>query len=205
MPGHTITTDAVVLDRRPPSESFQQLCLFSAEHGNLVALQRVPKKPNPAHTPADLFDDASLILESSNQGRTWFVKELRILARRSEIGRSYECLRHASMLAALVQRNPVHEESREAVGRLIQTGLDAFARGVRPDVTYLKCLYLFARDEGYPVKQDWLPSLGEHEYALARQALMEPLERQTSAPGDVAVVRQSLEAYLSGQTDIVIP
>jgi hypothetical protein len=99
------------------------------------------------------------MLESSNQGRTWFVKEIRITTRRSGIGRSYDALRFASALASVVSRNPVHEESRANVARMLGTALDALASGARPDAVHLKSLYLFARDEGYPVQQEWMPSL----------------------------------------------
>ena len=62
------------------------------------------------------------MLESSNQGRTWFVKEIRITTRRAGIGRSYDALRFASALAAVISRNPVHEESRENVARMLRDG-----------------------------------------------------------------------------------
>lgn len=205
MPGQTLTTEAFVIEKRPPSDAFQAFGLFSPEHGNLLALQRIPRKPSGSHVAADLFDEVGLMLESSNQGRTWFVRELRVQTRRAAIGRSYEALRFACALAAVVSRNHVHEESRHAVARLLRTGLDAFAASERPDVVYLKSLYLFARDEGYPVKQEWLPSLGADTLATAAAALNLPLNRQEATAQEIARVRQSLEAYLAAHTDIIIP
>jgi hypothetical protein len=69
------------------------------------------------------FDEAFLSLESSNQGRTWFVREARILCRSAGIGRSYEALRAASAFAALIARNPrrgrePYEGRRPAANRL---------------------------------------------------------------------------------------
>jgi hypothetical protein len=205
VPGQTLTTDAFVLEKRPPADAFQTYLLFSPEHGNLLALQRVPKKSSPTHVAADLFDEVAVMLESSNQGRTWFVKEIRIGARRTGIGRSYDALRFASALVAVVGRNPVHEESRESVGRLLRTALDSFAEGVRPDVVYLKSLYLFARDEGYPVKQDWIPSLPDAERAGAASVLNSRVGDQAVPPDDVAAIRESLESYLGANTEIIIP
>jgi hypothetical protein len=205
VPGQTLTTEAFVIEKRPPSDAFQTFGLFSAEHGNLVALQRVPRKASASHVAADLFDEVSVMLESSNLGRTWFMKEIRIARRRSGIGRSYDALRFASALAAVISRNPVHEESRENVARMLSKALDALAEGPRPDVVHLKSLYLFARDEGYPVKQEWLPSLSAADNAVAREVLNRRLEAQVYPAADVARLRRSLEAYLGASTDIIIP
>lgn len=205
MPGQTLTTEAFVIEKRPPTDAFQAFGLFSAEHGNLLALQRVSKKPSPTHVAPDLFDTVSAILESSNQGRTWFVREIRILARRAAIGKSYDALRFASALAAVIGRNPVHEESRPNVEQLLRTALDAFAASGRPDIVHLKSLFLFARDEGYPVKQDWLPSLPAADRAVAAAVLNRPLSEQESRAEDVARLRRSLEEYLGSRTEIVVP
>ena len=205
MPGQTLTAEAFVIEKRPPADSFQTFVLFSAEHGNLLALQRVPRKPSGSHVSPDLFDEVCVFLESSNQGRTWFVREVRIVIRRSGIGRSYDALRFASALAAVVGRNPVHEESRECVAALLRTAFDAFGSAVRPDVVHLKSLYLFARDEGYPVKQEWLPSLSPADRAVAASVLNLPVGAQDAAPADVARIRQSLESYLASHTEIIIP
>lgn len=194
-----------MIERRPPADAFQTLVLFSAEHGNLLALQRIPRKPSPSHVAPDLFDTISAMLESSNQGRTWFVREVRIVTRRSEIGRSYDALRFASALVAVIGRNPVHEESRPNVEHLLRTALDAFGTAERPDIVHLKGLFRFARDEGYPVKQDWLPSLPAADRALATAVLNRRLSEQDSAPAEVARIRRSLEDYLGSRTEIVIP
>lgn len=205
MPGQTLTTEAFVIEKRPPSDAFQTLGLFSSEHGNLVALQRVPRKPSASHLSPDLFDEVSAMLESSNQGRTWFVKEIRIGTRRAGIGRSYQALLFASALASVISRNPVHEESRENVARLLRTAFDALALGSRPDAVHLKSLYLFARDEGYPVKQEWLPSLGAADRAVAQAVLNRRLDAQDSTTAEVARLRRSLEGYLGASTEIIIP
>ena len=205
MPGQTLTTEAFVIEKRPPADAFQTFGLFSAEHGNLLALQRLPRKPSPGHVAPDLFDTIAAMLESSNQGRTWFVREVRIVARRAAIGRSYDALRFACALVAVISRNPVHEESRPNVEHLLRTALDAFGTAERPDVVHLKSLYLFARDEGYPVKQEWLPSLPSSERAVAAAVLNRPLSEQVSPAAEVARIRRSLEDYLATRTEIAIP
>jgi hypothetical protein len=204
VPGLTLTAEAFVIEKRPPADAFQAFGLFSAEHGNLLALQRVPRKASPSQVSPDLFDEIYAMLESSNQGRSWFVREVRILTRRAAIGKSYDCLRFASALVAVISRNPVHEESRAPVALLLRTALDAFGSASRPDVVHLKSLFLFARDEGYPVKQEWLPSLPAADRRIATSVLTLKLKDQDSDSADVARIRRSLEDYLSTHTEIII-
>ena len=207
VPAQSLQTDAFVLLKRPPADTFQSFTVFSAEHGTLTILQRIAKKSAATNAALDLFDEASLLLESSNQGRTWFVKETQLLGRPAGIGRSYEALQFASEFTALLARNPVHEDSRAIVATLLRTALAAFATGVRPDAVFFKSLYCFARDEGYPVKQQWLPSLPDDLRAEAGRLLHTPLaglqelklESQTTR-----ILQRRLGEYLRGHTEILL-
>ncbi len=214
MPAQSLETDAFVLLKRLPVDSFQSFTVFSAGHGLLLVLQRLPKTRTRSTTARgqtaspivalDLFDEATLLLESSNQGRTWFVKESRLVTRPTGIGRSYEALQSASALAALIVRNPVHEESRTAVAHLLRTAFDAFANSVRPDVVYFKSLYRFARDEGYPLKQQWFPTLPAATRTELAGLLNRPLAGQTATPDSVVHLQRRLEEYLRGHTEILL-
>lgn len=204
MPAQTLTTDAFVLLKRPPADTFQSFAVFSAEHGALTILQRLSKKSSSTTVALDLFDEASLLLESSNQGRTWFVKEVRLVTRHATIGRSYETLREASALASLIARNPVHEDSRRAVATLMRTALAAFAEGARPDFVFFKSLYCFARDEGYPLKQQWFPTLTAADRTEVAGLLNRPLAEQAATTAAVARLRRRLEEYLRGHTEILL-
>jgi hypothetical protein len=203
VPGLPLTTDAFILLKRPPNDTFQTLTAFSAEHGTLTVLQRIAKKSASASPPLDLFDEASLLLESSNQGRTWFVKESRLVTRHSDLGRSYECLVAASTLASLIARNSVHEETRPAVATLLRTAFAALAQGSRPDIVYFKSLYCFARDEGYPLKQQWFPLLPAADRADVATLLNRPLFEQTLPAAAVHPLERRLEAYLRAHTEIL--
>ena len=204
MPAQSLSTVAFVLLKRPPADAFQTLSAFSPEHGNLLVLQRLPKKNTPALAPLDLFDEGELALDSSNQGRTWFVKEARLITRHPDLGRSYETLLQASSFASLIARNTVHEESRRAVGTLLRTALVAFAGGVRPDIVFFKSLYCFARDEGYPLKQQWFPTLPSADRADVAALLNHPLAEQTLVPPAVLRLQRRLEEYLRGHTEILL-
>lgn len=202
MPGQQLQTTAFILAKLPSgSDKFEQVTAFSSDHGSLHCLRRIAQSKTTA-TPLDLFDEAELWLESSNQGRTWFVKEHRFLQRHDGIGRSYEALRAAAALGTLISRNPVSEESRPALTDLLRASLTALAAGGRPDIAWLKALYCFLRDEGYPVKQQWWPELPEADRAPAAQVLNQPLAAQTADASTVARITRRLEDWVRAETEI---
>lgn len=214
MPGQQLQTSGFILSRQASgSDRFEQLAFFSPTAGLLHALTRLagraspsPKRPaSPAATPLDLFDEVELWLESSNQGRTWFVKEHRLIQRHDGIGRSYEALRAAAALGTLLVRNPVPDESREAVAALLRASFGALAGGGRPDVVWLKALYTLLRDEGYPAKQHWWPGLPAADRDTAAQLLNQPVAGQQAAAPDVARITRSLETWIRGETELHLP
>lgn len=203
MAGPSLSTAAWILQKSPPKEAFQPAAAYSAEHGTLRILQRVPRKPTPNHIPLDLFDHADLLLDAGSNG-TWFVKEVRLQHRHTGIGQNYRRLQHASAFTSLIARNPVHEESRAAVAGLIGTALAAFATSDRPDVVGFKSLYCFARDEGYPLKQQWWPTLPREDRNDVATLLNQPVAEQTSPTEQVAHLHRCLEDYLRSHTEILI-
>lgn len=204
VPAQSLQTDVFVLAKRPPEDAFQSFILFSAELGPFLALQRIARKSATTSQPLDLFDEASTILESSNQGRTWFVKEARVVQRHATMGRSYEALQVASALAGLVSRNRVEEQSRPAVAQLLRKAFAALAAGARPDVVHFKCLFRFARDEGYPLKEQWFPTLPSADRAEVVRLVNKPVANQSAEPAAVARLQRRLEEYLRGYTEILL-
>lgn len=204
MPGRQLQTEALVLTRKPPADRFQPLIVFSAQHGGLLCLRRLAAKATSASAILDLFDETDLCLETSNEGRTWFIKEARVLLRHDAIGRSYDALRLASVFAAIIARNPVHEESRAGVYRLLRQTFTAFGSTSRPDLVYLKALYCFARDEGYPVKEEWWQGLSATARTAAAEMLNQPVADQAVAPAAVNHLTHRLEDYLRAHTEILL-
>ncbi|MBI5691588.1 MAG: hypothetical protein HZC55_16015 [Verrucomicrobia bacterium] len=204
IPSLPLATDAFILAKRPSSDAFQGFSAFSPSQGLLLILQRLSRKSAASATPLDLFDEVALLLESPNQGQTWFVKEARLVQRSAGIGTSYETLRLASALANLIVRNPVPEESRPAVAGLLRTAFAAFASDPRPDIVYFKSLYRFARDEGYPLKQHWFPTLPAADRATVAALVNQPLAGQTAPAAEVTRLLRRLEEYLRGHSEILL-
>ncbi|HYC72622.1 MAG TPA: hypothetical protein VEB66_15540 [Opitutaceae bacterium] len=195
------TTGFVLARQASTSDSFEQLTVFDSVHGILHTLQRIPKKA-ASNPPLDLFDEAELWLESSNQGRTWFIKEHRLQHRPAGLGRSYESLRCASALAALLLRNPVPDESREPIAQLLRQTFAALAAHPRADVVWLKTLFCFLRDEGYPVKQQWWQDLPAGDREAAALILNQPLAGQDPDAAVVARFTRGLEDWLHRETEL---
>lgn len=203
MPGQQLQTSALLLSRQPAgADHFEQITAFSEEHGLLTCLRRLPKKAAGAATPLDLFDEAELALESSNQGRTWFIKEHRHLARHPGIGRSYAALKTAAALATLIVRNPVPDDSRGSVADLLRASLGALETGGRPDLVWFKALFCLLRDEGHPVKQQWWLHLAAPDRDAAAQLLNQPVAGQTIEPALVRSLTDRLEHWLLAETEI---
>ena len=202
MAGPSLTTDAIVLRPWPPTDTFQTFTVFTADHGLLRILQRIPKKPSAEHLALDLFDEVALLLEGTPAGDAWFVKEARLVTRHPGLGRRYTTLQHASALAQLVSRNPGPGDSHPAIYQLLRTALASFAHSDRPDIVYLKSLYCFARDEGHPLKQHWFPALPAGDRPLAITLINHPVAGQSAAPADVARLIGALENYLRQHTEI---
>ncbi|MBX3735907.1 MAG: hypothetical protein KF715_04385 [Candidatus Didemnitutus sp.] len=203
MPGQQLTTVAFILGRQASgSDTFEQLTAFSEEHGALLCLRRVSTKAATSAPPLDLFDEAELALESPSQGRTWFIKEHRHLRRFPGIGRSYDALRAAAALATLITRNPTADESRPPIVALLRQSLGSLETGARPDLVWLKSLFIFLRDEGYPVKQHWWQQLDSADRDAAAQILNQPIAGQHPEPASVAQLTQRLEAWVAADTEI---
>ena len=210
MSGPIHQTDAHVLARAAHAGDHLVLTCFSPGDGLLTALLRASRGQKPDAAPApDLFDRLALSLEhgrGSPSGGPWFVREHRLLVRHAAIGRDYEPLAAASRLARLVTQNPGPEDSRAAIDGLLAQAFAAFARpAARPDLVYFKSLYLLARDEGLPLKQEWVPSLPPGDRAFVASAL----SLSSDAPGgpssaDLARLVKRLEAYLAGEHDFRI-
>lgn len=204
MAAEPLATTAIVLDRTTGGENWLRLRCLSAGQGHLNCLQRLARRAAPTAPPLDLFDEAHLVLESRNQGRTWFVREAVPLRRRTALASSYAALEHACRLARVLARHLMPEDSRAAVVALFTRALDAWEAGGQPAAVYFKSLYLLARDEGYPVREDWWQSLRADDRAVVELVLRQPAGEQTTAPAEIARLVAALELYLLHNTELQV-
>ena len=118
--------EALILKTEPSGESFLKLHVLTAESGIFLCLKRLSKKADRSTTP-DLFDQAAVMFETSQQGTMRFVKEYQLIRRRERIGYNYRCLQNASRLSRLLVSNAAHMPESEVLYELTARALDAFA------------------------------------------------------------------------------
>ena len=203
MPEHE---EALVLKTEPSGESFIKLYLLTAESGIFLCMKRNSKKANSSTIP-DLFDTAVIHLETSQQGTMRFVKEYQLKQRRDVIGQDYRSLRSASRLSQLLVRNASHMPESEWLFRLTEQAFNAFAARKAPDVVLLKSLYLLLKNEGYPVRESWWPTLRADLRETAKCLLSEPSPVHIGKPEQKTCehIKQNLTDWMRHQTDLIIP
>ena len=203
MPKHE---EALVLKTEPSGESFLKLYVLTAESGIFLCMKRISKKINTSITP-DLFDTAVILLETSQQGTMRFVKEYQLRQRRDIIGQNYRSLRSASRLSQLLVTNASHMPESEWLFTLTERAFDAFAAGKAPDVVLLKSLYLLLKDEGYPVRESWWPTLRTDLRETAKRLLSKPSPPHIDkTEQDICEsIEHHLTQWMRHQTDLIIP
>ena len=203
MPEHE---EALVLKTEPSGESFIKLYVLTVESGIFLCMKRVSKKANSSTIP-DLFDTAVILLETSQQGTMRFVKEYQLRQRREVIGQNYRSLRSASRLSQLLVANASHMPESKWLFTLTERAFDAFAAGKAPDVVLLKSVYLLLKDEGYPVRESWWPTLRADLRETAKRLLSKPSPAHIDKAEQKTCesIEQDLIQWMRHQTDLIIP
>lgn len=194
---------ALVFDRHEQGERYWRYHLLCPESGPVEALWRRSTKLQ-APTPPDLFDEIEGTLEASGKSKALFFREHRVRTERHALARHYASFREASRFTRTLWRNLAHAEELPPLYQLSCDALDAFTRGLRPEVVHLKALYRFAKQEGYPVKEEWWTNLPAEDQERVAELLQTPTET-AGAPAEVARRHlQSLQRYLRAFTEILI-
>ncbi len=199
--------EGLVLRRDPAGERHLRLTLLDPGHGVVALLYRPQVKSGAAMVTPDLFDDAEIFPDTPRGagGRMPFVKEYRLLRRRSGIAKHYARLDLACRLASLLADNPHPPESWPALHALACTALDALVSRPAPEVTLLKFLWKLARDEGWPVREHWAASLPEPLANALHALLTAPLDTVDTAGIPAAVeLTARLEAWLVREAHYVV-
>lgn len=202
-----IRHEGVVIRRDPAGERHLRLCLLDPQHGVVTFLHRpAAKTGSPTVTP-DLFDDAELYPDSPKGGATTarFVKEYRLIRRRSGLSREYVRLELACRLSLLLADNPHPADSWPALHTLACAALDALETRPAPEATFLKFLWKLACNEGWPVREHFVPALPPPLAAALRTILVTPLDAipAESTPA-VRELTHRLEQWLVREAHYVV-
>lgn len=194
-----------LLRKAESGESHFLLVFFMRERGLQMALMRKRSRSSAlAHDP-DLFDSGELVLEQKGESKPAFLKEFTPNLRFTQIARQYKALQAASRLTQFYEKNLFHMEHFEAAWELLHTALGSFSKNRQPAVTYLKALYVFAKLEGYPVREEWLGNQSSDNRSLINTIMRQPVDAIELEPANVDHWIGKLEAYFMQSTDLIVP
>jgi hypothetical protein len=205
MAGTLMSSAGLVVGRTLTAGGYERLDLLTDGAG-LLPLMRRPGAKKAGPQP-DLFDLCEVRLEA-RAGGAWFLREYVLLRRFESLGPRYSALVAASEWARLVLANAPSVESTAFLYDVTLRALDAWERGIEPSAVRLKALYLFARDEGLPVREDWFAGLAETRKAVAASVINSPLDAFDSGGVDLATLdalATGLEKWMCGEHYIVPP
>lgn len=202
MGAQNLSATGIVLARRDTAGGFERLDVLTAAHGLLVCMRRPSRRAG--QTLPDLFDEAVMELEARS-GNAWFVRDYSVERRHPGIGTNYATLREAAAWSRFVLANAPHMDDLEPLHALTRQALGAWEAGRNPEAVHLKALFLFGREEGLPVKEQWLRELGEEERAEAAHILSTPTGDLDAAAAGAGVLASSLRRWFAEQHHVVDP
>lgn len=195
-----VATQAIVLKISPSGETFQQANILSSEMGVLTCMLR--RKQSKGAAPIDLFDQGEFHIELKEGSRSGFLKEFTLSTNRPGIGSSYEILTAAARFSKFLLSNPISEENANEIFELAEKTFNALDAKHPPNSVLLKTLFLYCRDEGYPVQEDWAHNLESEIKAIAVSIINTPLANINRTAQEQSVALESLITYMRDNSDI---
>lgn len=202
-----LETQAIVLNKESSNENFIRLELFCPNNGKLTCLARCSSKNQKNKTTTvlpDLFDCITVQLSPAKQGSLLFLKDFRLDRRYAGVSKNYSAFHYACLWVKILSLNLTHIDRPESLFLLTQKALDFFESLPNPQAIYFKTLYLFTRQEGYPIKEDWLINLPSEIMNEALIILQSALKEQKLIAGNVEKLIDHLHSWLRHSTEILI-
>lgn len=193
----------LVLGRIEQGERYWRFQLFNPDEGPIEALWRRSSKV-ASHAPPDLFQVIAASLNRAGKSKLPFITEFALKEGYAELAHSYPALKEATGFTRTIWQNLRHAEFFAPLFDLTTQALAAFASGLDPEVVHFKALYRFAREEGYPVKEQWWAQKCEADRALIAEIIQKPVgELRPEAAAQPHL--ENLKQYLHYHTEILIP
>lgn len=192
----------IVLQKELRGESGVLFKIFSKSEGIVALYKRVSQK-RAASLP-DYFDEVCFEVQKAKSGNMLFASECEILARRTELAKNYEAYECAAKLALCCANNGLYLENFERLYNNFEAALNALICGADAAVCELKFMYLFARDEGYAIKEDFFANLDPEGRSLFRQILLSPAKDSCAFASGARVLLGEMLTWISTNTDILI-
>lgn len=193
---------ALVLDRQLTGENHLRLSLLEPVSGRREVFYRQSAKAKA--TPPDLFDLGDYDLQEAKGGGAWFVREYHLRHRHAGISAHYRSFQIAGEWARFLRHNALHCHEPAMVFDIAARTFAALETGQHSEAVLLKGLYLFARQEGWPVKEAWLQGLPASEKKDAVYLLNTPLEELQLSPDSQRRLYRALKNWLAARDEVEI-
>ena len=193
--------EGIALSRVEAGENHLRISVFSETLGLQTVLFRKDRR-NRANDLPDLFDEIELSLAPPRSSGFRFVREYRVIAKKRELAHDHRRFQVASDLALLFLENGQHLLEPKPFSDLLRSALSALCKGGNPQVVYFKALFLFAREEGLPVKESWLSDLAKDERTRVRTILRRPVDSQEEELSTLCILVDSLRLWLNAETEL---
>jgi recombinational DNA repair protein (RecF pathway) len=203
MAGQTVQLTGIILKHEASGEQFHRINLLSPDHGSIMAMLRRPKRNIRASMP-DLFDEVEVVLEKKGGEGPGFIKELTIHRSRRGLAKSFIALELACEWSTILMKNLPRNLEVHSDYELLVKGLEAWEKRINPEAVFFKCLFVFARKEGYPVKADWFESLSHQKRVSIALILNTPIADLEIEPEQVRKRIEDLKHYIRYNTDIML-
>lgn len=190
----------ILLNQEDTGENFSRLIVFTS-HGLRRCLLRKVRKLSSV-SPPDLFDEVEITLQiPRNQGLP-FIKEHQVLEKRMSLAFDRSRFESACFLARFYIDNGEHLLDSSGFYRILQNALDALVDEGFPPTVLVKFLFLFAREEGLPVKESWLSGLPVESARQAIYVLNQPVKESGNLNKYVPQLFESLCQWLRSDTEL---
>ena len=200
MPDPELEIRGVVLNREETGENFIRLTLFCSNGLRRCLLRKVRKLS--AISPPDLFDETEIALQPNNSQGLSFIKEHQVLQKRMSLAFDRERFDAAGFLARFYIDNGEHLLDSIQFFRILQDALTSLIDHGHPPTVLVKTLFLFAREEGLPVKESWFSGLSV-EFAKVAQAILRlPVKESISLHDQAPLILESLCHWLRSETEL---
>tara|TARA_B110000438_G_scaffold290031_1_gene325293 strand:+ start:686 stop:1315 length:630 start_codon:yes stop_codon:yes gene_type:complete len=193
----------IVLARIEQGERYWRYQLFHPEEGPVEALFRRSTK-SAGHAPPDLFQIIAVSLNKVGKSKLPFITEFALKEDHAALAHSYPALKEATSFTRTIWKNLRHAEFFPPLYTLSIQALEAFESGISPELVHFKALYRLAREEGYPVKEQWWAQKPEDERAAIADLIQKPVA-EIQLQGELRAYLDDLKHYLHHQTEILIP
>lgn len=193
----------IVLQKLPRGEGGIVFKIFSKSEGIVAVYKRISQKT--ASFLPDYFDEVCFAVKQRREGSMLFASDCEILARRTELAKNYSSYECASRLALCCIRNASYLEDFGSLYKAFEASLNALLAGAKAEACEIKFMYIFARDEGYAIREDFFANLDLKERELFKNVLLTPLSELKFANENIANLLKKMLLWIAENTDIAVP